>query len=312
MKRSNITRILCIFIVAVMAMSFTAFGYTSPEPTEEQLALVESQSIGLTGVTNARQLGGYVAEDGRKVKDGVLIRCGALAGATEEDIRILSEDYNVKLIIDFRNANDAGRKPDPEINGAVNLTVPVWDENINAVTMQDFMALMAEFGDQPGRSDLESIRRGYMGADPDLYIKQNFQAEISIEGFRQFFDLLLEQEEGTGIIFHCSSGKDRTGSAAVLLLTVLGVDRETAIKDYALTNVILKDSLDEMVAQSSQYDATEEELEAVFTTNGVNPSWMEHTFDYAEEQAGSMLEYIKQVYGITDEEIQILRDKYLE
>ena len=311
MKKSIIC-ILCFVLLAAMILAPATYGYQSPEPTEEQLALVESQSIGLTGVTNARQLGGYVTEDGRKVKDGVLIRSGALGTATEEDIRILTEDYNVKLIIDFRNERDAGRSPDPEFNDAVIVTVPVWDENINAVTMADFMALMAEFGDQPGRSDLESIRRGYMGADPDLYIKQNFQAEISLAGFREFFDLLLAQEEGTGIIFHCSSGKDRTGSAAVLLLTVLGVDRETVIKDYALTNVILKDSLDQKVAESSQYDATDEELEAVFTTNGVNPSWMEHTFDYAEEQAGSMLEYIKQVYGITDEEIQTLRDKYLE
>ena len=102
MKKSIIC-ILCFVLLVAMILAPAAYGYQSPEPTEEQLALVESQSIGLTGVTNARQLGGYVTEDGRKVKDGVLIRSGALGTATEEDIRILTEDYNVKLIIDFRN-----------------------------------------------------------------------------------------------------------------------------------------------------------------------------------------------------------------
>jgi hypothetical protein len=34
------------------------------------------------------------------------------------------------------------------------------------------------------------------------------------------------------VLFHCSAGKDRTGVATALLLSALGVDRETIIQDY--------------------------------------------------------------------------------
>lgn len=311
MKKTAIS-ILCFILLASVMLAPVVYAYEVPEPTEEELAMIDSQMIGLTGVSNARQLGGYAAEDGRKVKENVLIRSGALAAATEEDIKILSEDFNVKLVIDLRNESDFTRKPDPAFNDAEIVNVPVWDESLNAVSLTDFMALMQEVGNQPGLSELEQVRRGYMGADPDLIIKQTFQNDLTINSMRQIIDLLLSQEDDTGIIYHCSSGKDRTGSVSMVILTLLGVDRETVVKDYALTNVVLHDSLAETVAQSSQYDATDEELEAVYTTNGVNPSWMERTFDYAEEQAGSMLEYIKQTYNVTDEEIRILRDKYLE
>ena len=38
-------------------------------------------------------------------------------------------------------------------------------------------------------------------------------------------------------VFHCTAGKDRTGLAAALLLSVLGVDRELILDDYELTNI---------------------------------------------------------------------------
>src|SRR5690606_29425991 len=47
---------------------------------------------------------------------------------------------------------------------------------------------------------------------------------------------LAESDEGT--LFHCSAGKDRTGIAAALVMTALGVDRETILKDYTLSEVI--------------------------------------------------------------------------
>ena len=48
-----------------------------------------SQSLSLTGVGNARELGGYETEDGRMVKRGVLLRTAKLVNATEEDLERL-------------------------------------------------------------------------------------------------------------------------------------------------------------------------------------------------------------------------------
>ena len=39
-------------------------------------------------------------------------------------------------------------------------------------------------------------------------------------------------------MFHCTAGKDRTGFASALLLTLLGVSWETVLEDYLHTNEV--------------------------------------------------------------------------
>ena len=130
-------------------------------------------------------------------------------------------------------------------------------------------------------------------------------------GFRAFLDVLLAQDEDGVVVYHCRSGKDRTGTASMLVLTLLGVDEETILQDFDLTNVFLADEINAEAEKSSNYTDDEEELEMVRVNAGVSRDFMARAFDYAEEQCGSMLEYIKQEYNVTDEEIETLRNLYL-
>ena len=77
------------------------------------------QSIGLEEIVNARELGGYVGADGRKVKRGVLLRTGALSEISEADRRRLLEQYHLTDIIDFRTSFECDAAPDPEMDGVV-------------------------------------------------------------------------------------------------------------------------------------------------------------------------------------------------
>ena len=54
-------------------------------------------------------------------------------------------------------------------------------------------------------------------------------------GFRTLFATL---SDGTHrpLVFHCTAGKDRTGFASALLLTLLGVPWDTVMDDYLRTN----------------------------------------------------------------------------
>ena len=62
---------------------------------------LKQQFIPVQGIVNARDLGGYIMQDGRKLRDGMLIRAAHLADATDDDLHYLS---NIPLakIIDFR------------------------------------------------------------------------------------------------------------------------------------------------------------------------------------------------------------------
>ena len=46
----------------------------------------------------------------------------------------------------------------------------------------------------------------------------------------------LADSKNLPAVFHCASGKDRTGWAAAALLTLLGVEKETVMADYMRTN----------------------------------------------------------------------------
>ena len=91
-------------------------------------AAVPAQSILLSGVGNARELGGYKTEDGREVRHGILLRTAKLSGATEEDIQRLISEYHLAVVVDFRGDNEIEKKPDPEISGARNLNLQIIDE----------------------------------------------------------------------------------------------------------------------------------------------------------------------------------------
>ena len=43
------------------------------------------------------------------------------------------------------------------------------------------------------------------------------------------------------LLFHCTAGKDRTGMAAYLILSALGVEQKIIMEDYLLTNTVTQE-----------------------------------------------------------------------
>jgi len=64
----------------------------------------------------------------------------------------------------------------------------------------------------------------------------------------QFLDLILGA--GTGVLFFCTAGKDRTEVVSALLLHRLGADRETILRDYLQSAENLRASLEAYAAQT--------------------------------------------------------------
>lgn len=51
----------------------------------------------------------------------------------------------------------------------------------------------------------------------------------------KIFDILLANQDGS-VLWHCTAGKDRAGFGTALVLSALGVDKNTVIDDYMLSN----------------------------------------------------------------------------
>lgn len=265
------------------------------------------QSIGLTGIVNARELGGYISEDGRKVKRGVLLRTGALSGMTEADRTCLMEQYHLTDVIDFRTSYECTAAPDPVMDPVAYHPIRILDEQGSQTAG---MAAAATGEGVPLEKLVEYIKSGKVHPE-DMYV-DIVQSAVSKEGYRKFFECLLEHKEGA-LLWHCSAGKDRTGLGAAFLLTILGVNRQTVLEDYSLTNVYFQDILKKMEIQLADFGLTEAEMEVMrAVAGGVNPAYLEKALDTIEEQYGSLEWYLEKELGITEEKRLKLQEMYLE
>ncbi|MFG2664787.1 tyrosine-protein phosphatase [Streptomyces sp. NPDC048387] len=163
---------------------------------------------------NFRDLGGYRSADGRTVARGVLYRAdslGKLDTAHGDWDRFLG--LGIRTVIDLRypwEIEAKGRIPEPERFSYANLSIEHRPYDQAAIDP---------------------------ALDPWRYLADRFAevAEDGVEEIRRAVELIAD---GPGpAVFHCTSGKDRTGLIAALLLTLLDVDEEQILADFALTEL---------------------------------------------------------------------------
>ncbi|MER7570213.1 GNAT family N-acetyltransferase [Streptomyces sp. NPDC126514] len=166
---------------------------------------------------NFRDLGGYPAADGRRVRPSRLYRSdslGKLAEGTPDWSRFLS--LGIRTVIDLRHP---------------------WEiESRGRVPHHDGLAyhpLSIEHRpyDQPALA--ADVDPGPYLAERYLEVAQDGTAEIG-----RALELVAEAAAADQpLVFHCASGKDRTGLLAALVLGLLGVDDHTVIEDFSLTEL---------------------------------------------------------------------------
>ena len=274
--------------------------------SEADIDLQKTQSLNLTSVGNARELGGYPVADGRTVKHGVLLRTAALNKISSEDVEKLTEVYHLSVVADLRMSLEAASKPDPVIEGVkyVNLRV------INEASFKKVLDKKLEFEGNAAQRAKLIVDSGLVSFD--MYVK--FLAEESgKKAYREFFEELLNLPPERSLLFHCSQGKDRTGCAAMLILSALGASEETILKDFLLTNVFNADLIAEQRKMLLSNGIKESELEKyMIILDEVNPKTMNVLFSWLKENYGSPVGYITKELGITEDEIETLKSKFLE
>ena len=209
-----------------------------------------STKIPFEGLRNTRDLGGMATKDGRRIRKGMLFRSGLLAHATEKDLVQLS-GLGLRRIYDFRDTRERTETPDPEIPGAVNLHLPVLPETAPGVTRGEeaeagAAKMFLGFIEEPRRA-LDMMAENY---------KKFVEHPQCRRQYGTFLRDILEQAseaaekgEQAAFLWHCFGGKDRAGFGSMILEEILGVDRESIIADYMLTNRFTGDATDLMAEQ---------------------------------------------------------------
>lgn len=268
----------------------------------------ETQRIGLDSVVNARELGGYVMQDGRRIKRGLLLRGGGLAKASETDLKRLEDNFKVSYIFDFRTEGEVVHAPDKELNGARHIWLPTIDPNTEKLGTTNLpppayrvlpQYLVAHYEEEM----VQRVARG-------MYIEMLANEYTQLQ-YASFLQMIL-QNEGGAVYWHCSQGKDRTGLGAMLLLSALGADRRTIVNDFAITNTYyaqeLKLALDMMEAR----DGGERGRDVVVAFIGAHIGYFENMLDFIDREFGSLLSYVRNQLLLSDGDLENLRNKYLE
>ena len=264
------------------------------------------QDINLKSVNNARELGGYTTNDGRKVKHGVLLRTADLNKISSEDVKHLTEDYSLSVIADLRMTYEIAPKPDPVIDGVKYISLKVIDEELFKKELEKKLSFE---GNAVERLKI-IVDSGFVSDDMYVGFLSN---DAGKKAYSEFFRELIDLPAGRSILFHCVQGKDRTGCAAMLILSALGVNEKTIIEDYLLTNIFNADLIESQRKMLLSHGINESELEKyMIVLDEVNPKLMNTVLSWLKENYGSPVGYIVKELGVSNDEIEALKSKFLE
>lgn len=259
-------------------------------------------TLSFEGSSNFRELGGYPAADGRRVKYGVFYRSGTLYDMQSSADRELLRSLRLKLIVDLRSAGERSVNPDYIPDGAEYLPLS---------------AMRYDNGDEvdfspKGIERLEQELKGLDGASV-IEMLQGYYARMLFHN-PAYQALFQAMEAGsTPMLFHCTSGKDRTGVAAMLILLALGADRETALSDYMETNRSRQAQIDELKrSRGSLIEENPEEWELLLIGVGVLPRLANAALDAIYDKYGTAEAYFEKEFGLDAQRLEALRDRYLE
>jgi protein-tyrosine phosphatase len=204
-------------------------------------------------------------------------------------------------------------EPDPALSGVKNYQISVM-EMIDMPGMTDELLQLYLDSRAAGTTPIEQIG---MALDLNIITEQYYADLLASQrgkaGYRRFFEILLSLHEGKGILWHCTDGKDRTGIAAMLILTALGADRQTILEDYLLTNEYNARQLAMVQAAFAKRELTEHQRRMLaFTTGGVEEVFLHNAIACLEERYGSVEAYMEQELGVGAAEREKLRRMFLE
>lgn len=250
---------------------------------------------------NFRELGGYRTLTGKKIKYHKLLRTGNLADLLPEDTNLL-ENYNVKLIIDFRSEKEKNKYPDIIPNQAKYEFNPVFSEDLTNASKP--------------MEDLEK----WASSDPDFGKRQMFAAYNDMinsssaqNAYRHFLELLLaNNKDNQAALFHCTAGKDRTGFGALLILSALGIPFDTIKKDYLLTNTTTKDFINSMLKKAKDDGGNDNVVKATYDIQSVCAEYLDYVLNNINNNYGSIHSYLRNTMKLSRKDILDLRKIYLE
>lgn len=248
---------------------------------------------------NLRDLGGMPTTDGHCVRHNRFLRSANLQALTHRDQHRLLQS-GLTTILDLRTPIEIEEKPDVQINGVENIAVPILSDQSMGITR--------EHGADPIQA-IRSMRRQPQQLQKSLpdfckLYEGMVTSPSSQAGLAQALNIIIDCSlRGECVLYHCTVGKDRTGILSALILSLLGVDRATILRDYVATNRAARREANRkglLVALMTRSISVGKIVRSLFLAN---PHWLEHALNTIDEQYGGVQEYATRVLNIPQERL---------
>lgn len=244
---------------------------------------------------NFRDLGGLPGAGGRTIRSGFFFRSGGPYHWTEEE-RAAVASMHIRFVLDLRTEAEAAKKPDPALPGATTLR---------------YSGVVSRGGEE---IDFSPRGMHQIGTDARHQYKALLAYYREMPFANEAFHVLVEavRREEVPLLFHCATGKDRTGVAAMVLLLLLGTDEKTILNDYLLSNQYRHQNIENSLRGHAQEIQEHPELKPLLLMQeGVLPEVGEAVLAEIHARCGSGENYIMNEYGLSSADIAALRSRYL-
>lgn len=234
--------------------------------------------IVLDGTSNVRDLSWTLGNASRLPGSGFVLRSANLDRLSPGGRRRFGE-LGIGVVIDLRGKVEAAAAP--EFEGTMRVHLP-----IEPTVVAEILAHHAA---------------GTLGVATAVGVMEDTYRRYIVDHAAVFAEVLhrVLSARRRRVLLHCAAGKDRTGVAAALVLTALGVPRPAIMEDYLLSNRLYRP------AEARTLGIPDDVRHAVLR---VRPSYLESAFAATVAGWGGPQNYLENELGIGAREREAMRE----
>lgn len=267
---------------------------------EMAIGFPKGARIALQSMPNTRDLGALTTADGRHIRPRKVIRSGSLYHLSQADRELLMNEYHLKTVIDFRTLEEREEMPDSIIRGVEYYHLPITEENLMGICRSDFDPL--SLGTKLGTRGSSKMEKQY-----EKLILDDF----SLKQIARFLDLLRHHDNGA-ILWHGTLGKDRTGIATAIFLSILGVPDKTIKEDFLKSNQYLEENSIYMTRYLENKTIVDSKLlQGITNMYSVKEAYINKVFRLIRRKYGGMTQFAKKELYVSAKMVEELQNKYL-